>query len=85
MNYINRFSIFTILSSLFLTMCSSPGVRKDVDFKASGSYEQLVDFFVSWREFRVPGMIDGVPDYTKEAMDIQFRELPDWQKKLNAF
>ncbi len=48
------------------------------------SYDQLVDFFHQWRAFRVPKMINGVPDYSIEAMDQQFQDLKSWQNQLNA-
>ncbi len=49
------------------------------------THEELVDFFFAWREFQAPKMINGVPDYTKEAMERQHRELADWQSRLAAF
>ena len=48
------------------------------------THEELVDFFFAWREFQAPKMINGVPDYTKEAMERQHRELADWQSRLAA-
>jgi len=48
------------------------------------TYDQLVDLFFAWRDFQAPGMIDGVPDYTEQAMARQHRELADWQQRLAA-
>ena len=48
------------------------------------THEELVDFFVAWREFQAPKMFNGVPDYTQEAMARQHRELTDWQSRLAA-
>ena len=49
------------------------------------SYEDLVEFFFEWREFHSPEMIDGIPDYTRVAMDKQYAELTGWQQRLEAF
>ena len=48
------------------------------------AYQELVDLFISWREFRAPVMIDGVPDYTAQAMQSQQKKLADWQSRLAA-
>ena len=68
---------------LFLSMCSSPPPKKEV--KTSTSYDELVTFFKSWREFQSPELKEGVPDYTVSAMKKQQAELVDWQSQLNAF
>lgn len=47
-------------------------------------HKELVDFFFDWRKFHAPQMIDGVPDYTPEAMELQYRELARWQRTLAA-
>lgn len=41
--------------------------------------------FKEWREFESPELIDGVPDYTAASMKKQHTELPNWQRRLNAF
>lgn len=46
---------------------------------------ELVDLFFAWREFHAPEMRDGVPDYSRAAMERQRRELADWQARLAAF
>jgi hypothetical protein len=51
--------------------------------KAS-SYEDLVELFFAWREFQAPELIEGVPDYSREAMERQHRELAEWQRRLGA-
>ena len=50
----------------------------------STSYDDLVALFEEWREFEKPEFIDGVSDYTAEAMAIQHRELAGYQQRLVA-
>ena len=52
--------------------------------RMASSYDELVDLFFGWRDFHAPEMIDGVPDYTADAMARQQRELPEWQDRLAA-
>lgn len=49
------------------------------------THEQLVSFFAEWREFQHPLMIDGVPDYSAEAMKKQHQALSSWKQRLDAF
>ena len=72
-----------ILIAFGSSLCSSPPAEKEV--KISNSYDELVSFFSSWREFASPELKDGVPDYSEAAMSKQQTDLRDWQKKLNAF
>ena len=51
----------------------------------STSYDDdLVALFEEWREFEKPEFVDGVPDYTAEAMATQHRELAGYQQRLVA-
>ncbi len=50
----------------------------------SALYEDLASFFVEWRAFQRPTLIDGVPDYTAGAMAAQQHELAGWQRRLAA-
>lgn len=50
----------------------------------AATHDKLVELFFAWREFQAPQMNDGVPDYTAAAMARQQRELPDWQRRLDA-
>lgn len=47
-------------------------------------HEELVDLFFAWRKFHTPKMKNGVPDYSKESMNLQHRELAGWQSRLAA-
>jgi len=51
---------------------------------AAGRYDDLVTLFAGWRSFQKPTLVSGVPDYTASAMAAQRRELPAWQRRLNA-
>ena len=48
------------------------------------TYQDLVELFFAWREFQAPRMIEGVPDYGREAMERQHRELVEWRRRLGA-
>jgi len=65
------------------SMCSSPTAENG--FKSSNSYDDLVTFFFSWREFESPQLINGVPDYSAEAMRRKQAELIEWRQRLVAF
>lgn len=51
---------------------------------AASDYSELVSFFHEWRRFAAPPIVDGVPDYSAEAMARQFRALPQWRARLEA-
>ncbi len=46
------------------------------------SHEDLARFFMDWREFAAPNVIDGVPDYSSEAMAQQYEALESWRTQL---
>jgi hypothetical protein len=48
------------------------------------THQDLVDFYYEWREFQHPEMVDGVPDYSAQAMAAQHRELATYQARLAA-
>ncbi len=48
------------------------------------SHAELVDFYHEWRAFEMPAFVDGVPDYTPDAMARQQRELEGWMDRLYA-
>ena len=53
--------------------------------RGGGGYEDLVVLFEQFREFREPAVNDGVPDYTASAMERQYAELGEYQRRLAAF
>ncbi len=65
-----------------VTQCTSPVNGPQETLK---TYDQLVTFFHEWRKFQKPALVNGVPDYSVQAMKKQHGELKTWQKKLYAF
>ena len=49
-----------------------------------GSYADLVALFKQWRDFQAPILVNGVPDYRAASMTAQHRELPNYQRRLDA-
>jgi len=47
-------------------------------------YEDLVRLFDDWRVFQRPVLVDGVPDYTAEAMAARHAGLVDYRRRLAA-
>ncbi len=75
--------IAIILGSISpLVLCSPES--SEVGEIGSGSYEDLVKLFNEFREFQKPEVINGVPDYTEEAMTEQWGRLPIFRKRLAA-
>ncbi|MFC1640060.1 DUF885 family protein [Gemmatimonadota bacterium] len=68
--------------ALATASCTTSGVPAG---EAGSSYEDLVSFFEEWRVFQAPNVVDGVPDYSAEAMANQHRELASLQSRLAAF
>lgn len=50
----------------------------------SNRYEDLVALFGEWREFQEPEFVNGVPDYSAQAMAAQHRQLAAYQARLAA-
>jgi len=76
-------NLFTLLLiTLFLSSCTK---TETAEVKSAKTYDELVTLFKEWRTFVAPQMNDGVPDYSKDAMAMQHAQLPQWQKRLNAF
>ncbi|MBN2246241.1 MAG: DUF885 family protein [Candidatus Aminicenantes bacterium] len=48
----------------------------------STDYNDLVRLFKEFREYQKPEMVNGVPDYTQEAMTQQIAELTEYRLKL---
>lgn len=51
---------------------------------AQSGYDDLVTLFREWRDFERPTFVDGVPDYSAEAMARQREELVAWKNRLWA-
>ncbi|NIM91430.1 MAG: DUF885 family protein [Candidatus Aminicenantes bacterium] len=80
----NRYVSLTltlIFSGIFILLSDSIG--KSGGSSAPGQdYEDLVLLFREFREFQKPKVIDGVPDYTPEAMNKQGNKIKDFQSRL---
>ncbi len=74
--------LLAIIVTFVVSMCSSPPPAKE---RSPATYEELIAFFKEWRKFNSPEMINGVPDYSVEAMKKQHVELAQWQSRLNNF
>ncbi|MFQ5570832.1 MAG: DUF885 family protein [Rhodothermales bacterium] len=71
-----------LLIALFLLAagCTRTGAPDD-DTKRT-RYEDLVTLFEEWRTFQKPPLVEGVPDYSPEAMAAQHRALAAYQRRL---
>jgi hypothetical protein len=74
---------FFATTMLFAILVLTAPMDAEAQSKAD-AYEELVDLFAAWREFQAPQVIEGVPDYSREAMERQHRELADWRRRLAA-
>lgn len=50
----------------------------------STKYDDLVALFTEWRTFQRPSLVEGVPDYSANAMAAQHKGLGAFQARLNA-
>ena len=49
---------------------------------AAQTHQELTELFDEWRAFERPVFVDGVPDYSREAMSRQHEQLEGWQNRL---
>lgn len=73
-----------VLLPIALAACIRADSRSRQD-RSADRHEQLVEFFLDWRKFAAPDVVDGVPNYSKSAMAAQHQELPTWQRRLAEF
>lgn len=66
--------------ALLLCACLGSPARADT----GSGYAELVGLFKEFREFVAPDVIDGVPDYSREAMAAQLQALQDFRNRLHA-
>jgi hypothetical protein len=66
----------------FLVCVPALALCYDTAARAVTSYDDLVALFTEWREFQAPKRIDGVPDFTPQAMAEQRKGLAAFQKRL---
>lgn len=53
-----------------------------VEPTAAQTHQDLIQLFGEWRAFEMPAFVDGVPDYSVDAMSRQHEELQGWQNRL---
>ncbi len=78
---------WALATVMWLVACGSDSDGPGTDgqrMPPGGSYEALVALAEEFREFVPPRMVDGVPDYTADAMRTQHAELADFRARLDA-
>jgi hypothetical protein len=76
--------ILAVLCLIFLMSFCSQEDAENTEY-ISTSYEDLCVLFREFREFVKPRVVDGVPDYSREAMAQQHQGLNKFQERLAAF
>ncbi|WP_419950664.1 DUF885 family protein [Candidatus Palauibacter sp.] len=71
-----------VLGFILVQVPDRPG--DEVVEAGPGSHAALVQLFEEWRAFERPDFVDGVADYSGEAMARQQQELPQWQARLGG-
>ena len=66
-----------------LCFCSPGGMDKDTT-ASSTEYSDLVKLFQEFREYQKPAVMEGVPDYTDQAMAEQYNRLDEFRQKLES-
>ena len=79
---IRPYSVLLLLSVVLVT--GSITCDKNQSESTSDKYEDLVRFFEEWREFQKPQVVNGVPDYSAQAMAEQKRRIPEFKERLSA-
>ena len=67
---------------LILIYCSCTSPSNPQPESTIESHEDLEGFFMDWREFVTPNVVDGIPDYSSEAMAKQYAALESWRTQL---
>ncbi len=77
--------IITVFSLclLFAYSCSAPGSDSG-GVQETSDYEDLLTLSREFREYLIPNVVNGVPDYTPAAMRDQFSGLMSFRGRLNA-
>lgn len=48
------------------------------------THDDLVEFFFDWRAFHAPPNVNGIPDYSPDAMQRRHAALDKWKQRLAA-
>ena len=67
---------------LILILCGCAQPQNPQPESTIESHEYLVKFFMDWREFAAPNVVNGIPDYSSEAMMEQYTALENWRVQL---
>ncbi|MEP1034840.1 hypothetical protein [Ekhidna sp.] len=70
--------------SIFCTACTSNPSEKVSVEKVEATYDDLITLFAEWREFEIPPLLNGAPDYTKTTFDSRQPEFAMLQQRLLA-
>jgi hypothetical protein len=78
-----RFKTILILEVclFFLSFCGS-GVMDNDTSANSNDYQDLIKLFEDFRDYQKPRMVEGIPDYTLEAMEEQYARLPEFRQNF---
>jgi len=68
--------IFCILYLSLSIGCQPQSDQSKSDVTGSSKYEDLVNLFKEWRDFEMPPLRNGAPDYTKEMFE---KRRPDFE------
>ena len=76
-----RLAPFTFLLALAIACAPAAPPGEET---GSGTHDDLLQLFDDFRVFQEPENVDGVPDYTAEAMEAQRQGLEDYKRRLQA-
>jgi hypothetical protein len=77
-------AVFVFSAVLLGVHCAPRPAEGPNQARRSDSYQDLLRLFEEWREFQKPPVVEGVPDYTRTAMEQQRRGLTEFQRRLAA-
>ena len=80
----NKTNFLSIFFQLIIISSPHYSCSDNERFETTTDYSNLVSLFKEFREFQLPSIVDGVPDYSKNTMKLQYRELKTFQKKFAA-
>ncbi len=60
------------------------GGKNKINVSSDNKVKSLISIFKEWREFELPPLKDGAPDYTKETFIKRFSEFKKLQTRLMA-
>ena len=84
LSLVQRSLIVIVAACVLAAGCGSDERPAEVEIVSSTSYDDLVMLFADWRAFAPPPRVDGVPDYSAEAMTAQHADLERYRRRLDA-